>query len=70
MNGLVIASDNKDDLKLFVDLAKRIGIKIKTLSEDDLLDMGLLRAMEDGRKTKLVSKERIMKKLQDENKIP
>lgn len=70
MNGLVITSDNKDDLKLFVDLAKRIGIKIKTLSEDDLLDMGLLRAMEDGRKTKLVSKERIMKKLQDENKIP
>ena len=67
MNGLVITSDNKSDLKLFVDLAKRIGIKIKTLSEDDLLDMGLLKAMEDGRKTKLVSKERIMKKLQDEN---
>lgn len=69
MNGLVITSTNKTDLKLFVDLAKRIGIKIKLLSDEELLDMGLLKAMEEGRNTRLVTKERIMKKLNNGNKI-
>lgn len=63
MNGLVITSTNKTDLKLFTDLAIRIGISFKTLSDEDLLDIGLLNAMEDGKKTKFVSKEKIMKKL-------
>ncbi|MBK8444960.1 MAG: hypothetical protein IPL35_16855 [Sphingobacteriales bacterium] len=70
MNGLIIASTNKADLKLFTDLANRIGVSFKTLSNEDLLDIGLLKAMEEGKKTKFVSKERIMKKLnKNENKI-
>jgi len=69
MNG-VITSTNKTDLKLFADLANRIGVSFKTLSDEDLLDMGLLKAMEEGEKTKFVPKERIMKKLKENgNKI-
>lgn len=63
MNGLIITSTSKTDLKLFVDLANRIGVSIKTLSDEELLDIGLLKAMEDGKKTNFVSKERIMQKL-------
>lgn len=70
MNGLIITSTNKTDLKLFTDLANRIGVSFKTLSDEDLLDIGLLKAMEEGKKTKFVSKERIMKKLnKNGNKI-
>ena len=70
MNGVIITSSNKTDLKLFTDLANRLGISIKTISDEDLLDMGLLRAMDEGKKTKLVSKDRIMSKLKkNANKI-
>jgi hypothetical protein len=63
MTGLIITTTNKTDLKLFTDLARRIGIKTKPLSDEDIIDLGLLEAMEEGRKTKFVSRERIMKKL-------
>lgn len=63
MNGIIITSTNKADIKLFADLATRIGVSFKTLSDKDIIDMGLLGAMEEGKKTKFVSKERIMKKL-------
>jgi hypothetical protein len=63
MTGLIITTTNKTDLKLFTDLARRIGIKAKTLSDEDIIDLGLLEAMEEGRKTKFVSRDRIMKKL-------
>ena len=64
MTGLIITATKKTDLKLFTDLAKRIGIKVKSVSEENLLDLGLLKAMAEGRKTKFVSRERIMNKLQ------
>jgi hypothetical protein len=64
MNGILITTANKSDLKLIADLANRIGAKSKQLSEDDLLDIGLLKAMEEGKKTKFVSRDLIMAKLQ------
>jgi len=63
MNGLIITTTKKTDLKLFTDLAKRIGVKVKPLTDEQMLDIGLLKAMEEGRKTKFVSEDRIMKKL-------
>jgi hypothetical protein len=44
-------------LKLFSDLAKKLGIKAKAISDEELLDLGLLKAMEEGRKSKFVSKK-------------
>jgi hypothetical protein len=71
MTGLFITVENKTDLKLFTDLAKRIGVKVKTMSNEELMDIGLLKAMEDGRNTKFVTREEIMEKLhKNENQIP
>ena len=53
MTGLLITTANKADLKLFSDLARRIGIIAKPLSEEDILDLGLLNAMEEGKKRNL-----------------
>jgi len=70
MNAIVISTQNKADLKLFSDLAQRIGIKTKTLTDEELLDLGLLNAMEEGKETEFVPKELIMKKLKrNGNKI-
>lgn len=63
MNGIIISSDDKAEIKLFVQLAKRLGIKSKVLSEEEMLDLGLLTAMKEGRKSGYVSKEEIDKKL-------
>jgi hypothetical protein len=56
MTGLILTAPDKTDLKLISDLAKKLGIKAKTISDEELLDLGLLKAMEEGRKSKFVSK--------------
>jgi hypothetical protein len=57
MSGLIITTENGTDLKIIFDLAKRIGVNVKSLSDEDLLDLGLLKAMEEGKNPKLVSEE-------------
>lgn len=70
MNTILLSSPNKADLKIFTDLAKRIGIMVKVLSDEEILDLGLLKAMEEGEKSKFVSKEKVMAKLMDNgNKV-
>ena len=68
MNAIVISTENKADLKLFTDLAKRIGIKAKALTDEELLDLGLLEAMKQGKETEFVAKAQIIKKLK-RNKV-
>ena len=36
MESIIITSSNKTDLKMFATMAKRIGLNIETLSEDEL----------------------------------
>jgi hypothetical protein len=67
MNGILISTDDKEEIKLFVALAKKLGIKSKVLSEEEMLDLGLLNAMKEGHKSGYVSKEEINKKLNRES---
>lgn len=61
MSTLIINSSKMADLKLFVDLAKQLGISSKMLTQEEI---GLYKAMLEGRKTKLVSRTSVMKKLE------
>ncbi|HRS20027.1 MAG TPA: hypothetical protein P5243_11015 [Bacteroidales bacterium] len=63
MTTLVLTTNNKTDLKLFLDLAKRVGVQSKTLTDEEILDAGLLKAMKEAKTTKIVSKSQIMKSL-------
>ncbi len=63
MYGIVITSTNKADIKLLIDLAKRIGLSYKTLSNNEIEEAELLKAMEESKKSKFVPEDRIMKKL-------
>lgn len=63
MIGLIITSSKQIDLNLFIDLAQRVGLSVKPLTNEELLDICLLKAMDVGRKSNFVPKERIMKKL-------
>jgi hypothetical protein len=63
MNGIIISTDDKEEIKLFVQLAKRLGIKCKVLSEEEMLDLGLLKAIKEEKNSGYVSREEIDKKL-------
>jgi uncharacterized protein YueI len=63
MNSIIISTEDKEAIRLFVQLAKRMGIKSKVLSEEQMLDLGLLNAMNEGIKSGYVSKEEIARKL-------
>ena len=63
MSTLIINSENKEDLKLFKELAKRLGLSAKILTKEEKEDNALYKAMLEGRKTKFVSREAVMKKL-------
>ena len=63
MESLVITPTSKKDSLLLKSIATKMGFDVKVLSDSEKEDMGLLRAMFEGRKTKLVSKEEVMKNL-------
>jgi hypothetical protein len=63
MGSILITTINKTDLQLFIDLAKRVGVKASSVSDEELLDLGLLNALEEGKKTKFVPRDRVMDKL-------
>lgn len=63
MNTLIIDVNKIADLKLFMELAKRLGISSKILTKEEKEEIGLYKAMQEGKKTKLVSRESIMRKL-------
>ena len=63
MENLLLSIENQTDLQIFLNLAKRLKIKNKVLSDDEILDAGLLVAMEEGQKSEFMSKDELMKKL-------
>jgi hypothetical protein len=54
---------SKQDMKLFAELAKRLGLKTAKLSLEEMEDIALGKAMEEGKKSGLVSEEAVMKTL-------
>lgn len=62
MKTIIIEPKSTKELAFITEMLKRLGIKNKILTEEDREDLGLINAMEEGRKTKFVSRERIMKK--------
>lgn len=45
----LLNSENKSDLKLLLEIAKKMGISAKILKEDEKEDLGLLNALKKGK---------------------
>ena len=54
---------SKSDIKLFVELAKRLGLKTSKLSLELKEEIGLGLAIEEGRKSGYVSEDSVFKTL-------
>jgi hypothetical protein len=63
MQTVILNSDSKTDIKLLLDLAKKIGIKSRVLSESEIEEFGLVNSMRLGRTNKYVDTVTYVQKL-------
>ncbi len=63
MESAILTTTSKKDLQLLLVLAKKIGIKSKLLSREEIEDLGLKRAIKKGRTGKFVDTEKFLKNL-------
>jgi hypothetical protein len=60
MNTVVIKAPTKADVKFLMDFAKRIGASAKTVNTEEIEDLNLIALIEQGLKTKSVSRKEVM----------
>jgi hypothetical protein len=63
MAALVVEAKDKSELKLVMDMLKKMRVRSKLLSESDKEDFALGYLIDQADRTKKVSRERIMKQL-------
>jgi hypothetical protein len=63
MQTVILNSDSKTDIKLLLDLAKKIGIRSRILSDTEIEEIGLVNSMRLGRTNKYVDTATFIQKL-------
>ena len=47
MSSILLTGKNQESLTKLINLAQKLNIKVSTVTEDEVLDLGLARAMEE-----------------------
>lgn len=63
MTSLIIQSDNTDNLELIAKLAKKLGIEVNSVTEEQSEDLAMGAIMSKAKTGESVSRDIIMKKL-------
>jgi hypothetical protein len=63
MQSVIITPKTKSGAKMLKELASELGYSFSILTEEQHADFVLLKEMEKGRKTKIVSRDKIFKAL-------
>ena len=63
MKTAILSGESEADLKLIINLAHRLGIKVKVLTEEDAEDLAMIYAMEKTKTGECVDRSAIMKSL-------
>ncbi len=63
METLLLQGKSKKDMKIFADLAKKVGLQTKFITNEDLEDIGLANAMKKGRTGEYADTPEYIKKL-------
>jgi len=63
MKSAILTSDSNKNLKILIELAERLGIKAKMLTEEQLEDIGLIKAIKHGRTGNFVDTEKFVNTL-------
>ena len=65
MQTAIINSNSKSDLKLLLELAKKIGVQTKVLTQTEIEEMGLAKAIKQGRTGEYIDTSSYLKKLRN-----
>jgi hypothetical protein len=68
MKGIFMQSDSEEDLKLLIALAKKLGVKAESLTEEDLEATGLAKAIEEGKTGQHIDTQSFLQSLEDGSK--
>jgi hypothetical protein len=60
MKTAILTSDSNKNLKILIELAERLGIKAKMLTEEQLEDIGLIKAIKQGRTGSFVDPDKFI----------
>lgn len=63
METAILKSKSKSDLKLLLELAKKIGINVRQLTEEEAEDIGLVNAIKKGHTGEKVDTKKYLQKL-------
>jgi hypothetical protein len=63
MQAVILNSDSKTDIKLLVDLAKKIGVQSRVLTESEIEEIGLTKSIRLGRTNTYVDTSDFINKL-------
>ncbi len=63
MESVLLYDNSKVNLKLLTDLAKKIGVSFKYLTEEEKEDIAMFRAIEKGRTNTFVDTDEYLKKI-------
>jgi hypothetical protein len=63
MKTAIISSESESDIKLLIELANKLGIKSKILTEEDAEDLALVYAIEEGKTGEFIDTQDYLKKL-------
>jgi hypothetical protein len=63
MEALIISGNSKKDIHLLADIAKKMGLAVKFVKEDDLEDFGLAKAIIEGKTKEFIDTGDFLKSL-------
>jgi len=63
MQTVVLQSESKNNMSLLIQLVKKISIKVRLLTDEEIEDIGLSNAIKKGRTGNHVNTEEFIKKL-------
>lgn len=62
-HSVILTGTSKSEIDLLISIAKKIGLKARTISSEEKEDAGLLYLMNTGRTKKTVDKDKFLKTL-------
>jgi hypothetical protein len=65
MEGAILHTDSDKDLSLILQLAKKLGITARKLTQDEIEDYGLSIAISEGKTGNYVNTDTFLKELRD-----
>jgi hypothetical protein len=63
MESAIISGNSKKDIQLLITIAQKMGINAKFLTKDDLEDIGMAKAITEGKTGEFIDTEEFLKSL-------